>query len=314
MANFRKRLPKWTAAFCGDNNHNLGNGEGKKLSSAELSLPESELSGEQSNTSLNNLRCHEFGGQDSGGSWDAVFAQFNYTQQCLAAPTRSEIDTAHARRRWVDIGVPSVRNLFRIKWQRTLLWIAIGVTSIPLHLLYNSAVYTSLAANDYVVAVVANSSFYPGASWNITDALGGYRNFPGLKAGEPFGPVIERYRGAKRTYQYMDPFNCVELYTKDFISDRSNLFLITKDSSTSPHNNTIRAMFRAEDIGPAGSTPSSWMCRNAWEDQDVACDLKELAGKVKDENAWRLKLGGGDKVEIGGRERGHRGGGRALVQ
>ena len=59
----------------------------------------------------------------------------NYTQQCLAAPTRSDIDAAHARRRWMDIGVPSVRNLFRIKAERTFLWIAIGITSIPLHLL-----------------------------------------------------------------------------------------------------------------------------------------------------------------------------------
>jgi len=62
----------------------------------------------------------------------------NYTQQCLAAPTRSEIDAAHARRRWMDIGVPSVRNLFRIKPERTFLWVAIGITSIPLHLLYVS--------------------------------------------------------------------------------------------------------------------------------------------------------------------------------
>ena len=60
----------------------------------------------------------------------------NYTQQCLASPTRSEIDAAHASRRWMDIGVPSIRNLFRIKAERRLLWIAIGLTSIPLHLLY----------------------------------------------------------------------------------------------------------------------------------------------------------------------------------
>ena len=60
----------------------------------------------------------------------------NYTQQCLAAPTRSEIDAAHAKRRWMDIGVPSVRNLFRIKPERMSLWIAIEFTSIPLHLLY----------------------------------------------------------------------------------------------------------------------------------------------------------------------------------
>ena len=60
----------------------------------------------------------------------------NYTQQCLAAPTRSEIDASHARKRWMDIGIPSVRNLFKIKLERRLLWIFIGLTSIPLHFLY----------------------------------------------------------------------------------------------------------------------------------------------------------------------------------
>ena len=60
----------------------------------------------------------------------------NYTQQCLAAPTRTEIDEAHAKRRWMDIGVPSVRNLLTIKVERAILWIAIGITSVPLHLLY----------------------------------------------------------------------------------------------------------------------------------------------------------------------------------
>jgi len=60
----------------------------------------------------------------------------NYTQQCLVAPSRSEIDAAHAKGRWMDIGVPSIRNLFKIKLERTLLWIFIGLTSIPLHLLY----------------------------------------------------------------------------------------------------------------------------------------------------------------------------------
>ena len=60
----------------------------------------------------------------------------NYTQQCLTTPTRTEVDAAHARRRWMDIGVPSIRNLLRIEWERAFLWIAIGFTSIPLHLLY----------------------------------------------------------------------------------------------------------------------------------------------------------------------------------
>jgi len=72
----------------------------------------------------------------------------NYTQQCLAAPTRSEVDAAHASRRWMDIGVPSVRNLFKIKGERAFLWIVIGITSVPLHLMYVSiSMPTQVLAN-----------------------------------------------------------------------------------------------------------------------------------------------------------------------
>ena len=35
----------------------------------------------------------------------------NYCMQILSAPTRQEVDQAHMRARWLDIGVPSIRNL-----------------------------------------------------------------------------------------------------------------------------------------------------------------------------------------------------------
>lgn len=35
----------------------------------------------------------------------------NYCMQCLIAPTRDDINRAHKDQRWLDIGVPSVRNL-----------------------------------------------------------------------------------------------------------------------------------------------------------------------------------------------------------
>lgn len=38
----------------------------------------------------------------------------NYTMQCLSAPTRDEIDRAHAKGSWLDIGISSIRNLRRI--------------------------------------------------------------------------------------------------------------------------------------------------------------------------------------------------------
>lgn len=59
----------------------------------------------------------------------------NYCMQCLSAPTRIEIDKAHASQRWLDIGIPSVRNLRYISRRRLALWLLLGASSVPLHLL-----------------------------------------------------------------------------------------------------------------------------------------------------------------------------------
>lgn len=59
----------------------------------------------------------------------------NYCMQCLSAPTRSDVDKAHAKGMWVDIGVSSLRNLRFISKRRVLIWAMLGFSSLPLHLL-----------------------------------------------------------------------------------------------------------------------------------------------------------------------------------
>lgn len=59
----------------------------------------------------------------------------NYCMQCLSAPTRYEVDRAHAQKRSLDIGVFSVSNLHRINKKRAIIWAFLGLSSIPLHLL-----------------------------------------------------------------------------------------------------------------------------------------------------------------------------------
>lgn len=47
----------------------------------------------------------------------------NYTMQVVCAPTRSDIDRAHERGDWLDIGVPSFRNIMgRISKQHIIVW------------------------------------------------------------------------------------------------------------------------------------------------------------------------------------------------
>lgn len=64
-----------------------------------------------------------------------ILASSNYCMQCLSAPTRAEIDKQHAQGMWLDIGILSMRNLRHISRKRALLWIALGISSLPLHLL-----------------------------------------------------------------------------------------------------------------------------------------------------------------------------------
>ncbi|KAK0726745.1 hypothetical protein B0T26DRAFT_671509 [Lasiosphaeria miniovina] len=55
--------------------------------------------------------------------------------KCLSSPTRSEVDRAHARGKWLEIGVPSTRNIGSISLIRGLLWFLLLLSSLPLHFL-----------------------------------------------------------------------------------------------------------------------------------------------------------------------------------
>lgn len=59
----------------------------------------------------------------------------NYCMQCLCAPTRPEVDKAHANGQFLDIAVPSFHNLSYIAGSRHILWWILAVSSLPLHLM-----------------------------------------------------------------------------------------------------------------------------------------------------------------------------------
>lgn len=108
----------------------------------------------------------------------------NYCMQRLVAPTRKEIDEAHAKKKWLDIGVPSVRNLASISRGRLAIWVLLGVSSVPLHFVYgttlsnndahglmvafryNSVVFETIAANQVKFLAVTPEFFTDKSSWS----------------------------------------------------------------------------------------------------------------------------------------------------
>ena len=63
----------------------------------------------------------------------ALLAASNLCMQLLAAPTRREVNEAHRKHFWLDIGVPSLRNVWYISRRRKIALVALAVSSVPLH-------------------------------------------------------------------------------------------------------------------------------------------------------------------------------------
>jgi hypothetical protein len=64
-----------------------------------------------------------------------LLAASNYTVQVLCSPTRSDLDSMHAKGLWLDVGLLSLRNLWYLPRGRIALGLLLGFSSIPLHLL-----------------------------------------------------------------------------------------------------------------------------------------------------------------------------------
>jgi hypothetical protein len=60
----------------------------------------------------------------------------NYCMQCLSAPSRPEVDAAHAQGRYLDIGVPSLHNVLAspLSFKKKICWWILAASSFPLHL------------------------------------------------------------------------------------------------------------------------------------------------------------------------------------
>lgn len=57
----------------------------------------------------------------------------NFTMQCLTAPTRKQVDEAHAKGKYLDIGLPSPKNLRG--WKKKILFTLLVLSTVPLHFL-----------------------------------------------------------------------------------------------------------------------------------------------------------------------------------
>jgi hypothetical protein len=161
----------------------------------------------------------------------------NYCMQILNAPSRSEIDQAHSRRQWLQIGVPSLHNLKRIGRDRRFPWMLLMLSSLPLHLLYNSVIFTKLQANEYTVIPSMEDWLY-GARYNTSGFLGIHklsipeirRSLNGYRPNLTETMFLDDGSRVPR-YKNVSTKDCFEQYSNQYVPEIGNVYLIQSAST-----------------------------------------------------------------------------------
>ncbi|PIA99817.1 hypothetical protein CB0940_02499 [Cercospora beticola] len=155
----------------------------------------------------------------------------NAGAQLLSAPTRSDVARAHSKNRWMDIGVPSLRGLRTIpRWRRSG-WVVLMMSSIPLHLLYNSVLFTTSARHDYVASLVAPDFFETSRGFDdmkIPEEIKGSTSFPDESVVDAFWTT--RNLALQGNLTRLSKRECLIAYgaTNAAESDKENLLVVTK--------------------------------------------------------------------------------------
>ena len=176
--------------------------------------------------------------------------------------------------------------------------------------------YTSLAANEFIVTVVTNNHFERGAYANTTTEyvddldftrvsrnntskkdygdIGYQSNSPAI---QQFIRMLEGNNTSTESYKDLILSECTKVYSADFLSNHRNLFLITNRSSNTTHNNTLLGLIY---IRSREAFSSRWMC--AFKEivsPFSKCDPSQPSSNLKSGLPWQVNLTtSGEVVEI----------------
>ncbi|KAF6222037.1 hypothetical protein HO133_001123 [Letharia lupina] len=198
----------------------------------------------------------------------------NYTMQCLSSPTREEIDKAHRKRIWLDIGIPSLRNLRQIGRGRIVLWWSMALSSIPLHLLYNSVVFSTLSAQEYSV-FAASAELVNGVAAQEFSANRTALNWTGPTNWTNTGPfdTMQHFQNASG-WQKLDNRDCIKAYGQDYVSAHGDLLLISPAISASE-------MIVSLVYGPGNGLGNTWwMCDISEQTFSNDCSVNAVADRA----------------------------------
>jgi hypothetical protein len=176
----------------------------------------------------------------------------NYSMQCLVAPTRCDINKAHRQNIWMDIGVPSIRNILHISWRRRILWWFLLVSSVPLHLLYNSVVYANTSISEWA-AFTVTENFTSGADYNATPF---YDHYYELRPPLPSSDLTQRLgqlRNPTSTLNRLEVKDCLKAYNAPLNSAWSDVLVVSMYQD--PNNSFLHVESTWDECTNSGASP-----------------------------------------------------------
>ncbi|KAL4799209.1 hypothetical protein BDV19DRAFT_385460 [Aspergillus venezuelensis] len=214
----------------------------------------------------------------------------NFAMQCLSAPTRKDVDRAHARKKWLDIGVPSIRNLWRIPRSRLVAWLCLVWTSVSLHLFYNSTVYSTISANSYDIFVSDYSHLMSATPDDVKIIYDVSSNYAYTM--ESASDLVEQ----SKILELLDPKDCISAYATIFQAKYANVALISPDFNNTGNITAPVALLGTSAVPSGGGSeeanPYYWICkdgrpRNKVEQHKKVCS--QNVSEVREQEEWYVK-------------------------
>lgn len=162
----------------------------------------------------------------------------------MNSPTRNEVDAAHSKQKWLNIGTPSIRNLFLVSKSKTLLWLVLGLTSFPLHMLWNSTVFETKTIQQYITAAVTEE-FLHGGHWTFPEP---YASHNGERSDELIDELQQQALAG--SLERLDVKSCTDAYDTSMVSDRKHVLLVVDDPGS---NNSVIDIFNLSNSGSGES-------------------------------------------------------------
>lgn len=213
-----------------------------------------------------------------------LLAASNTCMQVLVAPTREEIDRAHAKRRWLDVGVNTLRNLRSIDGKRLLIWVVLGLSSVPLHLFYNSVVFEITDGNGFGVMTVGRD-FETGGFWNATrlQRWGGCFVF----AYNYDVDALTYMQANIASFIRLENTDCIAAFGSGFQSEYASVLAVSSQYTPDNVLNLVKV-----DIG--GGIGNNWVCDTVGVGT-ASCDIPSLRANAA---SWTLPGNAGNVTNV----------------